>query len=357
LNDNLQLSPLRKVLLDPASSIELTALEWDVLLCMTDKSRLTASLGNRLERQGMTGELPEEVKTRFLAAQIYSRYRSRLIRWEMNRLQRALRGTNYEVVALKGGAYLLLNLPFAESRLAADLDILVPASDISEFERLLQEQGWEPEELSEYDQRYYREWMHEIPPLRHRERKVEVDVHHALLPLTAKLKPNSDLLFESARPIEGSRFKVLCWKDMILHAVVHLFYDSDLDGRIRDLVDLDELFRRFCGSDRDAWAQLMERSKIQGLQRPLFYALRYCKQIVATPIPNDIQFDDKPSRLAIVIMDRLVPRAIFPDLPGKKNRINSIARWLLYVRSHYLRMPLRLLIPHLLYKSIKGQSH
>ncbi len=323
---------------------------------MTDKSRLTANLGKRLERQGVIEKLPAEVQTRFQTAQIYSRYRSRLIRWEMNRLQRALRGTDYEVIALKGGAYLLLNLPFAESRLAADLDILVPASDLSKFELLLREQGWEPENLSEYDQRYYRQWMHEIPPMRHRERKIELDVHHALLPLTAKLRVNSDLLFESAIPVEGSRFKVLCPEDMMLHAVIHLFYDSDLDTRIRDLLDLDELLRIFYGTDQDAWARLSERTKQHGLERPLFYALRYCRQLLDTQTPEGIRLDERPAKFTTFLMDSLVTKSLLPDLPEEKNSFNRLARWLLYVRSHYLRMPLKLLLPHLIYKSVRGHK-
>jgi len=340
--------------MNPDRSADLSAEEWDRLLCLTDKSRLTACLGYRLEKRGLMEGLPEAVKTRFQSAQIYSHYRSRLIRWEMNRLQRALRETDYQVIALKGGAYLLLNLPFAESRLAADLDVLVPASDLSMFETLLREKGWEPEKLSEYDQRYYREWMHEIPPMRHRERKIELDVHHALLPLTAKLRVNSDLLFESAIPVEGSRFKVLCPEDMILHAVIHLFYDSDLDTRIRDVLDLDELLRIFYGTDQDSWVRLLERTKQHGLERPLFYALRYCRQLLDTQIPEEIQLDKRPGGFTTFLMDSLVPKSILPDLPEEKNRFNRLARWLLYVRSHYLRMPLKLLIPHLIYKSFRG---
>ena len=39
---------------------------------------------------------------------------------------------------------------------------------------------------SAYDQRYYREWMHELPPLLHVRRQTALDVHHAIAPETAR---------------------------------------------------------------------------------------------------------------------------------------------------------------------------
>ena len=38
--------------------------------------------------------------------------------------------------------------------------------------------------------------------------------------------------------------------------------------------------------------------------------------------------------------------------PTCSSRVASIARWMLYVRAHYLRMPLHLLLPHLLRKAL-----
>ena len=43
--------------------------------------------------------------------------------------------------------------------------------------------------------------------------------------------------------------------------------------------------------------------------------------------------------------------ALQPDHPSCDSRWTGLARWLLYVRSHALRMPMRLLVPHLLRKS------
>jgi len=48
-----------------------------------------------------------------------------------------------------------------------------------------------------------------------------------------------------------------------------------------------------------------------------------------------------------------------PDHPSCADVFTPVARWLLFLRGHYLRMPLRLLIPHLTRKAwrrVKGEE-
>ncbi|UUZ51358.1 nucleotidyltransferase family protein [Massilia sp. B-10] len=54
-----------------------------------------------------------------------------------------------------------------------------------------------------YDQRYYRVWMHEIPPMQHVQRGSVIDVHHAILPLTAAARPDPALLRAGAQTVPG----------------------------------------------------------------------------------------------------------------------------------------------------------
>jgi hypothetical protein len=49
-------------------------------------------------------------------------------------------------------------------------------------------------------------------------------------------------------------------------------------------------------------------------------------------------------------MNRLVPRALFPQHPDRPSMLTSAARWLLYMRSHWIRMPPVMLVRHLSYK-------
>ena len=111
--------------------------------------------------------------------------------------------------------------------------------------------GWATSKTTAYDQRYYRRWMHELPPLRHISRQTMLDVHHAILPITARLKPDSAKLLAASRPIAGEpRLRVLAPVDMVLHSATHLFCNEDVGNGLRDLVDLDSLLREFAQRER-----------------------------------------------------------------------------------------------------------
>ena len=90
---------------------------------------------------------------------------------------------------------------------------------------------------------------------------------------------------------------------MVLHSAAHLFQDGELNGGLRDLVDLDSLLRHF-GSDENFWGGLVSRAQTMDLERPLYYALRYCEQWLGTPVP-DTSTLKRPRTPARAIMDAL----------------------------------------------------
>ncbi|HEB77079.1 MAG TPA: hypothetical protein ENI90_00945, partial [Methylothermaceae bacterium] len=128
---------LIQALREPETVLGFQKPQLEALIVSSERSRLTATLGYRLEDAGVMARLPERVRHHFDAAMVNARFRNRLIRWEMNRVARALRDLDVEVVVIKGGAYLLLDLPLARGRLLADLDILVRRSDLPVLERQL----------------------------------------------------------------------------------------------------------------------------------------------------------------------------------------------------------------------------
>jgi len=145
--------------------------------------------------------------------------------------------------------------------------------------------GWHASGLSEYDKRYYRRWMHEIPPMQHIQRATVIDVHHAILPDTARYHPDSAKLRSRAVAVKGlPGVYVLAAEDRILHSAAHLFHDGELPHGLRDLTDLDLLLRD-AAADREFWPRLAARAGELQLSRPLFYALRYLRHFLDTPFP------------------------------------------------------------------------
>src|SRR3546814_6947521 len=79
--------------------------------------------------------------------------------------------------------------------------------------------------------------MHELPPLIHRERDRMIDVHHTILPLTARITPDAAALIADS-VVLGNGLRMLAPADMLVHAAAHLFADGDLAGGMRNLWDI-----------------------------------------------------------------------------------------------------------------------
>ena len=244
-------------------------------------------------------------------------------------------------------------MPIAAGRIFADVDLLASEDQLPEIENLLNRRGWRTRQLSPHDDDYYRLWSHELPPIVHVERDVEIDIHHSIVPRTARLKPPSAKLLENSEAFSDSRYRVLANEDLVLNGMVHLMFDSDLAYKLRDLVDIDGMCRHFADKNPDFWEDLTSRADELGLGRPLYYSLRYAEQVLDTPVPAEVTRKVQkwaPPAPVRWLMDRLVPLALLPEHPLYQTRRASLARLLLYMRSHWLRMPPWLLAYHLTYK-------
>lgn len=346
--------PLIRFLRDPQFSHDFPISDWENLLRAARRSQLLARVACIAAKAGLTSEIPEKVSLQLQSALRVAESHARSVAWETRQLQDALAGGEIPFVLLKGAAYITANLEAGQGRLMSDIDIMVPRNNLELAEKTLIEHGWFPTKIDAYDQRYYRAWMHELPPLQHLERGTSLDVHHTILPPTASLKPDVQKLWQASLPVAANPLvRVLAPIDMILHSAVHLFHDGDMQHGLRDLVDIDALIKQFSGSV-GFWETLTYRAVELDLIRPCYYALKYCRLWLATPIPENVDAlllqAESPSALTSGIMDRILPASLGAVLESSPGAFAHIANFLMYVRSHYLKMPLYLLIPHLLRK-------
>lgn len=339
---------------DPGGVPGLPARELDLALRLLRRANLLGRLAAQLDARQLTAALPRIAADQLASARVSAQARQRAASWEMDRLAWALDGLAMAPpIALKGCGYLLAKLPNAAGRGFADVDLLVSRRELPVVESRLRERGWQPAVLSAYDERYYRRWAHEVPPMTHAEREVEVDLHHAILMTTARLAPDSALLLGEARAVPGSPFRVLAPVDMVLHAMTHLMFGEDLADALRELVDIDELLRHFGRHEPGFWERFWPRAERLDLARPAFYGLRYAGALLGTPIPASVTAASRagaPPATVLALMDRLAPHALFPAHPDFPLRRSALARSLLYVRAHWIRMPAPLLARHLAYK-------
>ena len=329
---------LTRLLAEPAGAVMLDGADWTAVISVARAEQLLGTLAHRVD--GLA--VPARVASILADARAAAAHVRRTALWEAEMARRALATLGVPVVLLKGTAYAAAGLAAGQGRSIGDLDLLVPRAAMPAVEAALLGNGWEWVKADAYDDDYYRRWMHELPPLIHAGRDRMADVHHTILPPTARPTPDAAALIADAVPL-GNGLRVLSPTDMVVHAATHLFADGDLAGGLRNLWDIDRLCREFGATD--FVTALIDRAEHHQLAPAVTRALRLANDLYSTPV------DGLDLRLSPA--DRLFRRRLLArDGWGRETR--PVTRTGFYVRSHWLRMPPFMLARHLWTKWRRG---
>jgi len=345
--------PLLDVLRNPACMSALALRDWDLLLRQAAAAGLLSRIAVQADKLGLTAGIPDVVQPHLTAARTLANKQRQAVRWEARRIAQALAGIDGPVLLLKGAAYAIADLPPAAGRLFGDIDILVPHPQLGQVEAALMLAGWHSQKQDDYDQRYYRRWMHELPPMTHIRRGTVLDVHHNLLPETARIRTQAAPILAAAQALaDPPGLSIPANTDLVLHSACHLFHEGEWGHGLRDLVDLDALLRAFA-TEPTFWSTLLARAKLLNLGRPLYYALDCCQRWLHTPIPANAIADcpHRPPAWQRAIMRNLFDAGLGSAHRSCHGRFPKMATFALYIRGHYLRMPWHLLLPHLLHQA------
>lgn len=338
---------------DLQTIINLDLAQWDLLIRQAKRANLTARLAYLLSARDLLDYVPAQPLNHLKSAMIYAGHFERSLSREIQYLLSAFKDKSIPLILLKGSGYFVAGNASSMGRIFSDIDLLVDEKIIDEAEFALMVGGWMPDKMDAYDQKYYRSWMHEVPPLTHFARRKTIDLHHNILPKTCHACPDASKLLANRIKIKNQNVWVLAPEDRLIHSAVHLFHEGELGNGFRDISDIDLLLRDF-SKQPGFWQILEERVVELHLEIPLFYALRYANKLLKTPLPDEIIHSkplNKLGKLELCVMDWLFLRALLPDHPSCNDTWTGLARWLLYIRSHYLKMPWYLLLPHLARKA------
>ncbi|OHD04910.1 MAG: hypothetical protein A3E77_12130 [Sphingopyxis sp. RIFCSPHIGHO2_12_FULL_65_19] len=324
----------------------LASRDWDGVIGVARSEAMLATLAHRLERAA----LPAPVAALFADQRAAAKVAQAQALWEAEMARRALAPAGIEFVLLKGAAYAAAGMSCSEGRQIGDLDILVLASDIRRAENELLNAGWEWVKSDPYDDFYYREHMHELPPLIHKTRDRMIDVHHTILPRTHRITPDALLLMSEAVET-SSGFRVLNPAAMVCHCAAHMLADGDLQGGLRNLWDLHCLTVGFLKDDPDFYLTLIEEAHRHGLTNVVRRGLRLANSLYGTPLqpyvaPLMSSFEPE------LADDFYIRRLLARDDWGRVTR--PLLEQAFYIRSHWLRMPPAMLAKHLWTKWRKG---
>jgi hypothetical protein len=351
---------LLRIWQEPGRLATLSLRAWDLMLRQADSADLTASLLYLVQQHELLEKIPAPARARLEWVSLHAQRHRQAVAFEVAKIGQALRGAGVPLLLLKGAAYAQAGLACSRGRLFSDIDILVPKTGLGATEAALMMNGWVSGHHDAYDQRYYRQWMHELPPMHHVKRESVIDVHHAILPETAAVRPDPEKLRAAAVVVDGQPdVWILAPADMVLHSAVHLFYEGEFRHGLRDLVDLHRLLEQF-GREPAFWEALPLRAAELQLTRPLFYALRYAALLLGTPVPGtafDALSAGRPNRALLALMDGLFSRVLLPPHPSCADWASASARFALYIRGNWLRMPPLMLARHLFHKAFISTPH
>lgn len=257
--------------------------------------------------------------------------------WEAECARAALADYAGKVILMKGTAYAAAGMQAGIGRSIGDLDIMVARSDLAHVEAAILDAGWEYVKPDPYDDQYYRQYMHELPPMIHHSRDRMIDIHHTTLPLTARQTPDAAKMLADAQRLETGQY-VMCDSDMLCHAVAHLLADGDLAGGMRNLWDVHCLITEFTEQDDRFLDRLEVRASLHGLSPHVAAAMRLSHALYGTDLAG--------RSTALNIGDRLCLRRV-TAVNGWGQETHRFTGLGFYIRSHWLRMPPLMLAKHL----------
>jgi hypothetical protein len=348
---------LLRILHKPSEAHALPPADWGLLLRQARSANL---LGRTLARIADTlpeAQWPIQARRALRAEENLARHRIASLQWETRQIAADLASAGIRPVLLKGAAYIADGLTSARYRHFGDIDIMVPRSQLELAEKQLSVRGWVSTNRDPYDQAYYRRWMHELPPMQHVHRGTNLDLHHAILPPTARYKPPAQTLFDKVRKASACpEADVLCPEDTFLHAASHLFCEGEADMALRNLMDLADLLDTHLPSGAMSAASLAGRADELDLKIAYTLASRHLQRVLQHPAAPELLSAARQRWSRVPKVRRLDPiydRAFRSFHPSCTPAGTGLAMTGLYLRGHLLRMPLFMLLRHLGMKALR----
>lgn len=328
--------------------------DWLKLIALCRQLGLLAVLAEKVSLRSVSPTILSRINPHILSARLQVLNQQKSVKWHVEKLIEN-NPDNISFLVLKGAAYLFADKNVAVGRTMSDADILVTKASLDKAEFWLFLNGYVAINEDEYDDFYYRQWMHELPPFVNINGGLTLDLHHNLLPITSKRFIEPNLLFDEATEVKPN-FYIPCDADLIVHSAVHLLQDSVFHRTLRDLNDLYHLTTEY-SLQYSSLSTLIERAKTLRLERDVAKILSLLNAVFHRVLsPNESEFVE--SCLGRSLLWRLEKRCyitmLTQPLLSEWTLKHHLSSWALFVKSHLIKMPITLLIKHTCVKTFKN---
>ena len=326
----------------PTQLTRLSLSDWEVLLFVLKTARLEAYLAFVLHDSDTWDEIPAQVRAHFSAAMVYAQRQNDQVFHEGQEIHELLMAQGVVPVFLKGAAYIIAATKNANGRLCSDIDLLVKEDVLAVSEATLLNNFWYHKSITDYDDKYYREYAHEIPPLYHLTRGPVLDLHHNLfLPVSGKAPP-LEQFWEGVVLQESGRY-TLEPAAMFMHSIIHLMLNEEVVHGFRDMVDLKCLAEQF--NNEPFWQRVEQLAIESHFETELTVVLTLLNTWFDGNYPV-LQPVGRSQRTKLKWLTRIYKYALIPDHPALHSVRSGVARFMVFVRGHSIKMPFTVLVKH-----------
>lgn len=285
-------------------------LDWGYLVQLADRHGLQPLLYHHL-RQTCAATIPQPFEQRLReAAQRVSALNIFLTR-ELQRLLTSLAAAGIEALPYKGPALAETLYGNVALRQFSDLDILVPARSIKGARAILLAAGYTPlPPLTDTQQAVLLRTQCNLPFTRDEHRLV-VELHWAVSAHNFARPFAADELWTRAvaGELDGFKIKRPAAEDLLLALCVH--GSKHLWERLAWVCDVAELVKRQPGLK---WAELLAAARATGSERMLFTGLRLAAELLAAPLPAQVQQALDEDAVSATLAARVVRTSFTPAL-------------------------------------------
>jgi hypothetical protein len=337
----------------PESTSLYTLDQWNHIVLILRHEKLLARFYLLLIAHGMTSSIPNKALRHCKNAETLAAKQRSVVLCETHALKQAVGNDTSFLLLLKGAAYTLCDNGAALGRVYSDIDVLVPKHVINTVESRLAIQGWFSKELDDYDEKYYRQWAHEIPPMQHGTRGTVLDLHHNLVPpVSGKSIDIEKFVRVAKREVDG----VLTLNDsgMFFHSAIHLFFNDDYSSAFRDMTDLWMLSK---DQNDDFYHGLFALHRDFGFAKESIIALHLLKTRYSLNLPEWVytkvsKYIGEISTWEVKLLSKVSEPKHALLSSGERGALNALAE----ARGHFLKMPIGTLAYHTGMKLLRSMT-
>lgn len=341
MNSTIDRNLLAQLFVRPELAKSLSLAQWTQMLTVLRHEKLLARYALLLQYETGFNALPEFVQRHCHSAITLAERHAKQVHYELAQLRDTFTAATDTWLVLKGAAYTATDCSAAVGRVYNDIDILVDKPHLATVERQLIMSGWMPQEIDDYDDAYYRQWTHEIPPLQHGYRGTMMDLHHNLVPPISGRAPDMSLLFEHIE-ITDEGIPVLALPAMALHSAIHLFFNDDFSASFRDLTDL---YLMFNDMNNTQWETAYSLAVETGFATELALAIHSTSEVFQITLTRaQVQFVSSHTN---PWQCRWLCNAMYSEHPFVATQAQWFFTTYAWLRGHIMKMPAKTLLFHL----------